>query len=115
MSPRPGRWHDGLLFTTALWTWALTGAWFWTLAGHHGVLLPYVPRVVWAVPGWLWSHHRIASSALLLALTVLAMRRTAGLSVWRFAIVTGLVVTGLVAFVWGGGLLVGLRNASLAR
>jgi len=52
---RPTLWWDMLLWSFLLWGWAIPSAYFWHLTETHHILLPYIPRYFWKLPGELWQ------------------------------------------------------------
>ena len=112
MTERAGaaaRWHDVALVAAALWGWAATSAYFWHLAKANAVVLPYAPRIVWAVPGELW---RLAPAALVLLLFVLPLvfrvlegRAVISLHAVRPYAMALLALTAVAALLWGRALM----------
>ncbi len=107
MTGRRAGWLDALLLVAAVWAWGGTSAWFWNLAHRRDTVLPYVPRLTWAAPGWLWMRAPVLVVLLLAGATLLALRRPARLRAWRAPLVMLLVLVGGVAIVWGGALIAG--------
>ena len=93
-----------LLSTLGLWVWVVPSAYFWHLADLHGIVLPYLPTIVWAPAGELWELSR-AAYVLLLALVPLVIHRLTGRAradrrlrrvIW---VVAGISIP--IALVWG--------------
>lgn len=79
VAPANGRSDDSLLvargsqprgraafWAALLWWWMIPSAYLWYAAERSDALLPYVPSIVWGLPGELWSF----SSALFIALVL---------------------------------------------
>ncbi len=103
---------DAMLFVAAVWAWGLSAAYFWHLAENVGAVLPYVPTAVWAGPGKLWRLAPALLIVLLAAVPLVATLRSVNLRSFRPLLIVALVVVVLVAFVWGGALLVASREAA---
>jgi hypothetical protein len=104
---KPGRapTADAVLLVATLWTWGVTAAAGWQLAGRHGAVLPLLPTLVWCAPGLLWQHVPLAAVAALAAATLLAARSPVLAGRWRLAVVIALGLVVMVALGWGGALL----------
>ena len=63
--------RDTLFFVILLWSWAITGAYFWYVARINQILLPHVPRFVWQLPGELWHRTPILLVGLLFIFPIL--------------------------------------------
>ena len=62
-----------------LWWWMIPSAYLWHVAERSDAFLPYVPSIVWGLPGELWSFSSTLFIALVLGATyvviVLVKRR----------------------------------------
>jgi len=96
---------DVALFVGALWTWAISAAYFWSIADSRAAILPYVPAALWVGPGELWRLAPVLFLAVLAAIPLLITRARARLRQFRGVLIAVLSVVVTVALVWGGALL----------
>lgn len=97
--------RDAILPAALVWTWALTGAFFWALADRLGAVLPQVPTALWAGPGLLWRAAPWALVALLVLAAGLVLRPVGPLGRLRGLFAAALAVVVVTALVWGAALL----------
>jgi len=97
-----------IFFTLLLWGWSIPAAYFWYLAKFNDVVLPYLPRFIWLVPGELWLQAPLLYVILLFLLPlifyfVLGKKQFSCRSIRVFFIVVVIIIA-ITHFIWGGTL-----------
>jgi hypothetical protein len=109
----PPRSRDALLLVALLWIWAVPAALLWHWSVSRDALLPYLPRAVWFAPGELWRRWPPVLAAALILLSGLSLGpwgRARRLGALRPYLVATLLLIVLVHVLWGGALIVALRE-----
>ena len=96
---------DTGLVTLLLLTWTIPGAYYWHIAEEKDAVLPYLPRLLWIVPGALWDSAPWGFGILLVAapLTYHLLRgnRRRLKPSTRFMLLTALALVALINWLWG--------------
>lgn len=77
----------------------IPSAYFWHVAAERQIALPYIPQVVWALPGELWEFSPFVYVIALAFATMVSRRFGSRVLV----AMTGL--SAIVHLVWGGAVL----------
>lgn len=105
--------YGSIWLTALLWSWAIPAAYFWHLANNNDIVLPYIPRLAWLLPGKLWQ---LGTSVyiILLVITSVALGFLFGRKVflYRLTRLFSIVIFVAIIFVhllWGTSLLMHYR------
>lgn len=93
-------------FILFLWGWAIPSAYFWNLAQNKNVLLPYLPRIVWLLPGLVWRHLQLVYIILIIILPLiyyffLMKKKRSLIKIIKPFLICSFIIITITNFLWG--------------